>query len=74
MIRLVALPGHVALWSRDSREGRGGYLHPSAACLESFERSRIKEFHSLKRRLGSAEKRVITELIRKRLASQAGVV
>jgi hypothetical protein len=63
----------VALWSRKSAGGRGGYLHARTACLEGFERSRVKEFRSLKRRLGSDERRAITELIRKRLASQAGV-
>jgi predicted RNA-binding protein YlxR (DUF448 family) len=73
MVRLIALPGGVALWSRDSEGGRGGYLHPSASCLEGFERSRVKEFRSLKRRLGSDERRAITELVRKRLVSQAGV-
>jgi len=73
MVRLIASPERVTLWSRHNRSGRGGYLHPRAACLEGFERSRVKEFNSLKRRLGSDERRAITELIWKRLASQAGV-
>jgi predicted RNA-binding protein YlxR (DUF448 family) len=72
MVRLIALPGRVALWSRNSEGGRGGYLHPRAACLEGFERSRVKEFRSLKRCLGRSERHAITELIRERLASQAG--
>jgi len=73
MVRLIALPNRVALWSLDCTGGRGGYLHPRAACLEGFERSRVKEFRSLKRYLGRDERRAITELVRKRLVSQAGV-
>ena len=73
MVRLIALSRGVVPWSRNSEGGRGGYLHSRAVCLEGFERSRIKEFRSLKRHLGSDERRAITELVRKRLASQAGV-
>jgi hypothetical protein len=73
MVRLIALPTRVALWSRHSAGGRSGYLHPRVACLEGFKHSRVKEFRSLKRRLGSDERRAITELVWKRLASQAGV-
>jgi len=73
MVRLVALPDRVMLSSKNCQNGRGGYLHPRTTCLEAFERRRVKEFRSLKRRIGSDERRVITELIRERLASRAGV-
>lgn len=73
MIRLVALPASVILADKSGQGGRGGYIHRSEACLKRFERSRIKEFRSLRRRLGSDERRDITEQVRKRLASQAGV-
>ena len=51
--------------------GRGGYLHRSAECLRRFERSRVKEFRSLRRKLGPLERQELTELIRSRLASSA---
>jgi hypothetical protein len=73
MIRLIALPAAVMLANRHTQGGRGGYVHRSAGCLERFERSRIKEFRSLRRRLGGDERRAITEQVRRRLASEAGV-
>jgi len=77
MIRLIARADGVALAQPDGGNsaagGRGGYLHRKAACLEGFERSRTKEFRSLKRAIGLDERRAITELIRERLASGAGV-
>jgi predicted RNA-binding protein YlxR (DUF448 family) len=73
MVRLIALPGRVAL-AEDSRQGgRGGYIHPSNACLERFERSRVKEFRSFRRRLGGDERRAIREQVHKRLASEGQV-
>ena len=73
MIRLVVLEAGVVLADCRASSGRGGYVHPDTVCLERFERSRIKEFRSLRRRLGSDERRVITELVRRRLASEPGV-
>jgi predicted RNA-binding protein YlxR (DUF448 family) len=77
MIRLVTRPEGVVLAQLDNVNsaagGRSGYLHKNASCLESFERSRVKEFRSLKRGIGPDERRAITKLIRKRLASGAGV-
>jgi len=73
MIRLIGLQDQVTVRHHHSQGGRGGYLHPHPECLQRFERSRVKEFRSLKRRIGSDERRAITELIRNRLASQDGV-
>jgi predicted RNA-binding protein YlxR (DUF448 family) len=73
MIRLIALPGEVTVADGSGQGGRGGYIHRSNACLERFERSRIKEFRSLRRRLGGDERRAITEQVRKRLASEGRV-
>jgi predicted RNA-binding protein YlxR (DUF448 family) len=73
MFRLIGLPDRVTVRRHRSQGGRGGYLHPQLECLQRFERSRVKEFRSLKRRIGSDERRAITELIRNRLASQDGV-
>lgn len=73
MFRLIGLPDAVKLRDQHSQGGRGGYLHPQLECLRRFERSRVKEFRSLKRRIGSDERRAITEVIRNRLVSQDGV-
>jgi predicted RNA-binding protein YlxR (DUF448 family) len=73
MFRLIALADRTTLRGPCGQGGRGGYLHPLPACLQRFERSRVKEFRSLKRRVGSDERRAITELIRNRLVSQDGV-
>jgi predicted RNA-binding protein YlxR (DUF448 family) len=71
MVRLAAAGGRVQPddWAR--RSGRGGYLHRSAKCLLRFEQSKIKEFRSLRRKLGPGERREITELIRSQLATSA---
>jgi predicted RNA-binding protein YlxR (DUF448 family) len=73
MIRLAVSTDGVTIVDNSGPSGRSGYIHPSDACLERFQRSRIKEFRSLRRRLGSEDRRAITEQIRKRLASEAGV-
>ena len=71
MIRIAAVGGRVQPDDEARRPGRGGYLHRSAECLVRFERSRVKEFRSLRRKLGLDERREITELIRSRLATAA---
>ena len=71
MVRIASVGGRV-LPDDDSRHpGRGGYLHRSADCLARFERSRIKEFRSLRRRIGLDERRDLTQQIRSRLAATA---
>lgn len=68
MIRLTARAGQVQLDELVRMPGRGGYLHRNAACLVRFERSRVKEFRSLRLKLSFDERRKITELMRPRLA------
>ena len=71
MVRIAAVAGRVRPDSIVRSPGRGGYLHRSAECLVRFERSKVKEFRSLRRRLGLDERREIAELIRSRLAATA---
>ena len=71
MVRIAAVGARVQPDDAARMPGRGGYLHRSAACLLRFERSRVKEFRSLRRKLGVSERREITESIRLRLASSA---
>ncbi|MGH7932822.1 MAG: YlxR family protein [Candidatus Binataceae bacterium] len=53
--------------------GRGGYLHPHAACLRRFEASKVKEFRSLRRKVAPEERKKITQVIRARLDSGAAL-
>jgi predicted RNA-binding protein YlxR (DUF448 family) len=69
MVRLAAVGARVQPDDAARRPGRGGYLHRKAECLLRFERSRVKEFRSLRRKLGTGERRDITEVIRSRLAT-----
>jgi|HubBroStandDraft_2_1064218.scaffolds.fasta_scaffold906288_2 predicted RNA-binding protein YlxR (DUF448 family) len=71
MVRIAAVAGRVRPDNIVRSPGRGGYLHRSAECLVRFERSKVKEFRSLRRRLGLDERREIAELIRSRLAATA---
>jgi predicted RNA-binding protein YlxR (DUF448 family) len=71
MVRIAAAGAGVRPDDAVRRSGRGGYLHRSAECLVRFERSRVKEFRSLRRKLGLGERQELTELIRSRLASSA---
>jgi predicted RNA-binding protein YlxR (DUF448 family) len=71
MVRIAAVGARVRPDDEVRGPGRGGYLHRSAECLLRFERSRVKEFRSLRRKLGLEERRELTELIRSRLASSA---
>ena len=71
MVRIAAVGDRVQPDNEARRPGRGGYLHRSAECLVRFERSRVREFRSLRRKIGVDERREITELIRSRLAATA---
>lgn len=71
MVRIAAAGAVIRPDDAQRRPGRGGYLHRSAECWLRFERSRVREFRSLRRRIGVDERREITELIRSRLASSA---
>jgi predicted RNA-binding protein YlxR (DUF448 family) len=69
MVRLASVGGRVLPDGSSRQPGRGGYLHDSPECLVRFERSKVREFRSLRLRLGLNERREITELIRSRLAT-----
>jgi predicted RNA-binding protein YlxR (DUF448 family) len=71
MVRVAAVGACVRPDDAVRRPGRGGYLHRNAECLLRFERSRVKEFRSLRRKLGTVERQDLTESIRSRLASSA---
>jgi predicted RNA-binding protein YlxR (DUF448 family) len=71
MVRVAVVGAHVQPDDAVRQPGRGGYLHRDAECLARFERSRVKEFRSLRRRLGRDERQELTETIRSRLASSA---
>jgi uncharacterized protein len=67
MIRIVAADGTVLADEGGTTAGRGGYLHPSAECLERFVRSKVREFRSLRRGIDRAGRERIAESIRARL-------
>lgn len=71
MVRIAAVGARVRPDSEARMPGRGGYLHRRAECLVRFERSRVKEFRSLRRKVGLDERREITDSIRSWLASSA---
>ena len=71
MVRLAAVDARVRPDEVARTPGRGGYLHRSAECLTRFERSRVREFRSLRRKLDAGDRREITELVRLRLATLA---
>lgn len=71
MLRIAAVVDSIQLDGVQRQPGRGAYLHRNEACLMRFERSRVREFRSLRRSIGIGERREITESIRLRLASSA---
>jgi predicted RNA-binding protein YlxR (DUF448 family) len=71
MVRIAAVGAGIRPDETVRQPGRGGYLHSSAECLARFERCKVREFRSLRRRIGVDERREITELIRSRLARSA---
>ncbi len=50
--------------------GRGGYLHRRDECLEKFAKGKEREFRSLRRRIGRAERIALTASIRTLLVSR----
>lgn len=73
LVRIVTAGERVEIDVDRRLPGRGGYLHPRAACLDGFVASRIKEFRSLKRRINGDERLRITSSIRMRLDSDTSV-
>jgi predicted RNA-binding protein YlxR (DUF448 family) len=49
MVRVAATGAAVTLDPRGRLGGRGAYLHQRPECLERFVKSKVREFHSLKR-------------------------
>lgn len=71
MARLVSDGRGVRLEGAGVRApGRGGYLHRRAECLDLFARGKEREFRSLRRRLGRAERIELTAAIRALLVSR----
>jgi predicted RNA-binding protein YlxR (DUF448 family) len=66
-VRIAAMEADVVVDAQARLGGRGGYIHARARCLERFERSRVREFRSLGRKVSLDARRQITELIRARL-------
>ena len=71
MIRVAVTGAKVRPDELSRSPGRGGYFHRSAECLLKFERSRVREFRSLRRKIGAGERSEITESVRSRLARSA---
>ena len=71
MARVAVVGDRVRLDEVSRGPGRGGYLHRNAQCLLKFERSKVKEFRSLRRKLGAGERSAITESLKSRLARSA---
>ncbi len=66
-VRIAAIEGDVVVDAQARLDGRGGYIHAKAGCLERFERSKVREFRSLGRKISLDARRQITQLIRARL-------
>lgn len=73
MVRMAARDGKVALDTEARLRGRGGYLHVNAECAHKFEKSKIKQFRSLKLTISPEERGKITQRIRTRLDSETAL-
>jgi predicted RNA-binding protein YlxR (DUF448 family) len=69
LVRIAADGDRIEVEAERRLAGRGGYLHPRAACLDGFLASRVKEFRSLQRKINRDERLRITSSIRNRLDS-----
>jgi predicted RNA-binding protein YlxR (DUF448 family) len=72
-VRIATMEADVVVDAQARLGGRGGYIHVTARCLERFERSKVREFRSLGRKISLDARRQITELIRGRLDSRGEV-
>lgn len=70
MVRLAAVAGRVSVDEARRLGGRGGYLHPRRQCLESFARSKLREFRSLRVALDRQARGSITQMLQARLDKQ----
>ena len=67
MVRIAVVDGRVEVDFEARRAGRGGYLHPTAECVERFVVSKVKEFRALRRKIESPERDKIAAAIKLRL-------
>jgi predicted RNA-binding protein YlxR (DUF448 family) len=67
MIRIAVVNGHVEVDFEARQSGRGGYLHPTAECVERFVVSKVKEFRALRRKIELPEREQIAAAIKLRL-------
>jgi len=67
MVRIAVIDGHVEVDFEARCEGRGGWLHLTAECVERFVSSKVKQFRSLRRKIERPERLQIAAAIRLRL-------
>lgn len=67
MVRIAVVNGKVETDFEAARDGRGAYLHLTNECAVRFANSRVKEFRSLRRKIGRDERLAIAEAIKHRL-------
>ena len=67
MVRIAIVNGHAEVDFEARQTGRGGYLHPTAECVERFVGSKVKEFRALRRKIERPERDQIAAAIKLRL-------
>jgi predicted RNA-binding protein YlxR (DUF448 family) len=67
MVRIAVVDGHVEADFEGRRPGRGGYLHPTVACVDRFVGLKVKEFRALRRKIERPERLQIATAIKLRL-------
>ena len=73
MVRIAVLNGQAEVDFEARRAGRGGYLHPTAECVERFVGSKVKEFRALRRKIERPERLQIAAAIKLRLDRKSEV-
>ena len=73
MVRIAVVDGRVEVDFEARREGRGGYLHPTAECVERFVGLKVKEFRALRRKIERPERLQIAAAIKLRLDRKSKV-
>ncbi len=63
MTRIVFSDGALRIDREQTAAGRGGYLHDEPSCLQRFQKSKVGEFRSLRRRVAIAERARVASLI-----------
>ena len=73
MVRIAVVDGRVEVDFEARRTGRGGYLHPTAECLERFVGLKVKEFRALRRKIERPERLQMAAAIKLRLDRKSKV-